>query len=123
MRVILILSLISILFCSPPPRDRFRNEESLTKLKRGILECIIKEETSSTDLKKYAEEMLTKDFKEELNLKQFRENETDRSIIRKCRREAFIQNAEVIEPLKDLQKHRYRDIKKKIEEEKNKLIK
>ena len=45
-------------------------------------------------LRKYATEVLSTDLKESLNLHRFRDNLSDKEVIRKCRREAFIHDTQ-----------------------------
>ena len=87
----LYLALLSFAFCEPPQRSKLiAVEDAFLTVKKQILECISKSETASPELKKYATDILASDLKESLNLQKFRENLTDKEIIRKCRRDAFI---------------------------------
>ena len=67
-------------------------EEVVPSLKKSLLECISNSENVSQELKNYVNENLTKDSKERLHLFQYTNSETDKFVIRRCRREAFLQN-------------------------------
>ena len=66
---------------------------------KKILDCIIKSESVSDELKKYATDFPSTDLKESMNLKKFNENVNDNDVLRKCRRDAFIKDA-MRKPLK-----------------------
>ena len=87
----LFLVLFTLAFCDAPPKGKLiAVEDAFVNVKQKILECITKSETASPELKKYATDFLATDLKETMNLHKFRENLTDKEVIRKCRREAFI---------------------------------
>ena len=65
-------------------------DEVFPELKKKLLECISQSENASDNLKNYANENLKSGLKEPLNFSTFKLVETDRVIIRKCRREALI---------------------------------
>ena len=65
-------------------------EDAFIDIKKKILECISKSETTSAELKKYAIDFAGSDLKESTNLHKYRENPSDREVIRTCRRKAFI---------------------------------
>ena len=87
--VIMFLVLISIVL-SEPVSKAIPAEEAFTEIKKNILECISKDDNASTELKDYVNESLSNGYKEPLNFSKFRENETDKTVIRQCRRKAFI---------------------------------
>ena len=104
-----LLGLLSLSLCEAPPKGKLiAVEDAFVGIKKNILTCLSKEEGASAELKKYVEEQLASDLKESLNLYKFRENESDRDIIRKCRREAFIHNTarDPIRPTRFLPKKR-----------------
>ena len=89
----LFLALLSLSFCEAPPKTPIIGiEDAFVDIKKRILDCLIKSETASEELKKYATYFLATDLKESLNFKIFRENPNDKEVIRKCRRDAFIQD-------------------------------
>ena len=89
----LFLALLSLALCEGPPKTKLIGiEDAFVDVKKKILDCIIKSETASEELKKYATDFLATDLKESLNLKKFRENANDKDVIRKCRRDAFIKD-------------------------------
>ena len=86
--IIVFLVLISLAFCEPG--KLIPAEEAFIDLKKNILECIVKSEKASPEMKKYATDNLNSGANDTLNLAQFKNNETDRLIIKQCRREAFL---------------------------------
>ena len=91
--IFILLGLLSLALCEAPPKGKLIGvEDAFVEVKKKILQCISKEESASAELKKYVTETLSSELKESLTLYKFRENPTDRDIIRKCRRHAFIEN-------------------------------
>ena len=88
--IIGLLVLISLVKCEPQVGQVIAAEEAFTEIKKKILECISAEETASEDLRHYASSMLSTGYKETLNFAKYRENQTDKEIIRQCRRKSFI---------------------------------
>ena len=112
--ILLFLALFSLSLCDAPPRNKIiAVEDAFTDIKKRILECISKSESASADLKKYATDFLATDLKESMNLHKFREDPTDKEVIRKCRRDAFIHDVarKPIKPI--LEQNRYRFLGKK----------
>ena len=98
--IITFIVLISLAFCEPPVAKAVPAEEVFTELKKNILECIVKAEKASPELKKYATETLEAGFKETLNLSQFtNNNDSDRLIVRTCRRQAYTYTAKKRAPI------------------------
>ena len=87
--IIAFIVLISFVFCEPPVARAIPAEEAFTELKKKILECIIKSEDASPEMKQYATDTLQSGYKGTLNLSQFRKKDSDRLAARQCRREAF----------------------------------
>ena len=87
--IISFIVLISLAFCEPPLGNAIPAEEHFVQMKKNILDCIVKSDKASAELKEYATEYLNTGHKDQLKLYQFRNNEADRLVIRKCRREAF----------------------------------
>ena len=87
--IIAFIVLISLAFCEPPVARAIPAEEAFTELKKKILECIVKSENASPEMKQYASDALLSGYKEALNLSQFRKKDSDRLVTRQCRREAF----------------------------------
>ena len=106
--LLLFIVLLTFAFCDAPPRGKLiAVEDAFLSVKKQILLCISNSETASGELKKYATDFLATDLKENLNLHKFRENPTDRDVIRKCRREAFIHDT-IRKPIqKDLKVKRF----------------
>ena len=63
--LVVFITLISLLFCEAPPKDRMKKEEALLEIRKNILQCLSKQDTSP-ELKKYVNEVLAKDTNEEL---------------------------------------------------------
>ena len=59
------------------------------KLKKTILNCINEDDRASPELKEYVKGYLASNMKEPLLLTKYRKNDTDRIIIRQCRRKSF----------------------------------
>ena len=88
--IIAFLVLLSFVVC-PPIIDRaIPAEEAFSDIKKKILECIVKNEKASPELRNYAQENINNGYKETLILSKFRQNEVDRLIIRQCRRNSFV---------------------------------
>ena len=89
-----LLLLFEISFCNKKKAilTPHTMEEVVPALKKSLLECISKSESASEELKNYANENLSKELKDHLHLSQFKGVETDKLVIRKCRREAFLQS-------------------------------
>ena len=93
--IFLFFALLSLALCEAPPRSKLiAVEDAFVNVKKNILECLSKAENASPELRKYATEVLSTDLKESLNLHRFRDNLTDKEVIRKCRREAFIHDTQ-----------------------------
>ena len=90
--IISFIVLISLAFCEPPLGNAIPAEEHFVQIKKNILDCIVKSDKASAELKEYATEYLNTGHKDQLKLYQFRNNESDRFVIRQCRREAFSNN-------------------------------
>ena len=88
--IILFLFLISLVFSEPEVLKAIPAEEAFTEIKKSILECISKDEKASPELRNYAQENLNNGYKETLIFTKYKQNETDRLIIRQCRRKAFL---------------------------------
>ena len=90
--IILCLLIITFVVCDKKKSilSPLSIDEVFPELKKKLLECISKSENASDNLKNYANENLNSDLKEPLNFATFKLIETDRVIIRKCRREIFI---------------------------------
>ncbi len=87
--VLMFLVIISFVFCGPP-QQAVPAEEAFSEIKKNILECVSKDERASAELKNYALENLNNGYKETLVFSKYRQNETDRLVIRQCRRNAFL---------------------------------
>ena len=87
---IIILSLFYFSFCDFPKIKReIAVTDTFIGIRKNLLECIVKTESASSELKQYASDFLKTDLKGDLNLGQFRTNPTDNDVLKKCRREAF----------------------------------
>ena len=91
----LFFALLSLSLCDAPPKNNLiAVEDAFINIKKNILECLSKAENASPELRKYATDRLATDLKESLNLHVYRENLTDKEVIRKCRRDAFIHDTQ-----------------------------
>jgi len=86
--IIIFLILIFFIVCQPED-GAIPNEDDI---KKSILECIANNENASPNLRNYANENLSNGFKENIILSKYMKNETDRLIIRQCRKKAFMLN-------------------------------
>ena len=87
--VLAFLVVICAVLCEPQPKA-IPAEEAFTEIKKNILECVVKDERASADLKNYAQENLNNGYKETLIFSKYKQNDTDRLVIRQCRRNAFL---------------------------------
>ena len=87
--IIAFIVLISLAFCEPPLGNAIPAEEAFVEIKKKLLNCLVESEKASPELKKYATENINAGYKDQLRLFQFRNNESDRFVIRQCRRDAF----------------------------------
>ena len=84
--IIAFLVFISLVFCQPYPVVEKTSDEFYAQMKQSIIDCIKKADNASPELQKYVKERPA-DSKEPLLLSQFgSKHESDRLIIRKCRR-------------------------------------
>ena len=100
--IIAFLALITFICCQAqvPVHHAIPAEEAFVEIKKSILECIIKSDKASQELKNYAVENVNNGYKETLLLSNFRNNESDRLVIRQCRRQAFLNTSKKrIKPL------------------------
>ena len=88
MKFLLIFFLICFVLCEPP--KIVPAEESFSEIKKQLLECISNDEKASEGLRKYAKDNINAGYKETLVLTKYRENDSDRFVIRQCRRKAFL---------------------------------
>ena len=91
--IIAFLVLITFVVCPPTVDRAIPAEEAFSDIKKNILECIVNDTKASPELRNYAQESLNNGFKETLVLSKYRQNESDRLIIRQCRRKAFVLTA------------------------------
>ena len=93
--IFLFFALLSLSLCDTTKINKLiAVEDAFVNVKKNILECLSKAENTSPELRKYATEILATDLKESLNLHRFRDNLSDKEVIRKCRREAFIHDTQ-----------------------------
>ena len=93
--IFLFFALLSLSLCDTTKINKLiAVEDAFVNVKKNILECLSKAENASPELRKYATEVLSTDLKESLNLHRFRDNLSDKEVIRKCRREAFIHDTQ-----------------------------
>ena len=90
--VITFLALIAFISCQPkvPAHHVIPSEEAFIEIKKTILNCINEDDRASPELKEYVKGYLASDMKEPLLLTKYRKNDTDRIIIRQCRRKSFL---------------------------------
>jgi len=100
MKIYLLLFLI-LAFTSNPIGNENNNEFSKGKRKRqfnlDLYECIVKSETASNELKKYAEEHKDKGLRQNLHSIKSKLNENDLNILKQCRKETFLKFRETIQ--------------------------
>ena len=60
------------------------------EIKKNILECIVNNDKTSQKLRNYANEKLSNGYKEDLLLTKYVQNDTDRNIIRQCKKNAYL---------------------------------
>ena len=90
--VITVLALKAFISCQPkvPAHHVIPSEEAFIEIKKTILNCINEDDRASPELKEYVKGYLASDMKEPLLLTKYRQTETDRLLIRQCRRKSFI---------------------------------
>ena len=112
--IIPFLALLTFVCCQPevPVHHAIPAEETFVEIKKTILNCINEDDKASPELKEYVKGYLASDMKEPLLLTKYRQNETDRLIIRQCRRKSFTYSSKT--RMKNLQIARKEDIKPKI---------
>ena len=86
------LALITFIYCQAevPVHHAIPAEEAFVEIKKSILNCINEDNRASPELKEYVKGYLASDMKEPLLLTKYRQTETDRLLIRQCRRKSFI---------------------------------
>ena len=87
--IIAFIVLISLVFCEPPVGNAIPAEEAFTEIKKHILECIVKSEKASPEMKKYAAETLLLPYNKLTHLSTFAVNGADEKVISYCRNKAF----------------------------------
>ena len=112
--IIAFLALLTFVCCQPevPVHHAIPAEEAFIDIKKTIINCINEDERASPELKEYVKGYLATDMKEPLLLSKYRQNETDRLIIRQCRRKSFFYNSKT--RMKNLQIARKEDVKPKM---------
>ena len=88
--IIITFIALTSLVLNQPVGKAIPAEDAFIEIKKSILDCILKSETTSEELKNYANENISNGYKETLLLSRFRDNEKDRLVIRQCRRKAFL---------------------------------
>ena len=74
-------------FCSSNTDKTITVED---EIKKNILECIVNNDKTSQKLRNYANEKLSSGYKEDLLLTKYVQNDTDRNIIRQCKKNAYL---------------------------------
>ena len=87
--ILILLSLFALTLCAPKLAREIAVTDTFIGIRKNLLECIVKTETASSELKNYASDFLKTDLKGDLNLGQFRTNQIDNDVLKKCRRETF----------------------------------
>ena len=90
-RVLIFFALWILVVCSPIPHLPAKREEielRKNKLKKDLVDCLLKTEISA-ELKKQIEENNDVDLRKILLSSVTNSNSNDRELIRKCRRESF----------------------------------
>ena len=87
---LILLSLFYFTFCANSKiKRKIAVTDTFIGIRKNLLECIVKTENASPELKQYASDFLKTDLKGDLNLGQFRTNQIDNDVLKKCRREIF----------------------------------
>ena len=112
--IIAFLALIAFICCQPevPEHRVIPSEEAFVEIKKSILNCINEDDRASPELKEYVKGYLASDMKEPLLLTKYRKTETDRLLIRQCRRKSFIYSKTKMEKLPIVRKE---DVKPKMD--------
>ena len=112
--IIAFLALITFICCQPevPVHHAIPAEEAFVEIKKSILNCINGDDRASPELKEYVKGYLASDMKEPLLLTKYRQTETDRLLIRQCRRKSFIYSKT---RMKNLPIARKEDVKPKMD--------
>ncbi len=89
--ILLFLLLISLIFCQPP--NEFNNEEKIKrrkKLQTQMVDCILKSDLVSDELKNQIEDNKDGDLRKIFHLYISQLYSNDKEIIKKCRRDLFL---------------------------------
>ena len=87
--ILVFLFLMALVVCHPPEFNREERQKRRKQFQKDIADCILKSESASADLKKQIEDNKDDDLRKVLHLYITKLDESDREIIRKCRRELF----------------------------------
>jgi hypothetical protein len=86
---LIFLVLIVIVVCPFPEYDREERRRKKNEFRKEIADCILESSKISSELRKQIEDNKDDDLRKVLHLHITRLDETDREVIRKCRREYF----------------------------------
>ena len=100
MKIYLLLFFLLAIICNPTGNEnnnQFPKEKRKRKFNLDLYECIIKSETASEELKKYAEEYKDKELRKNLNSLKSKLSEKDLETLKECRKETFLKFRETIQ--------------------------
>ena len=99
MKIYLLLLFLLGITCNPTGKENNHQfpKEKRKKFNVDLYECIIKSETASEELKKYAEEYKDKELRKNLNSLKSKLSEKDLETLKECRKETFLKFRETIQ--------------------------
>ena len=88
---ILLLALFAIVLCDKKPvATAVPAEEAFVSIKKKLIDCLEQSEKASSTLKDYAKEVASKEYKEKLKFQDLNLEQSDKDVVRECRRKAFL---------------------------------
>lgn len=93
--VLIFILLVVLIVCPPSAINREERYKRMHEIKKQMIECILKNEYISEDLKKEIEGNNDNDFRKIFNISNLKEG--DREIIKDCRTQFFEKKREAIE--------------------------
>ena len=89
---ILLLALFAVTLCEKktPVATAIPAEEAFVSIKKKLVACLEQSEKASTTLKDYAKQVASKEYKEKLKFQELNLEQSDKEVVRECRRKAFM---------------------------------
>ena len=89
---ILLLALFVITLCDKktPVATVIPAEEAFISLKKKLIDCLEQSEKASSTLKNYVKEVAGNGYKDKLKFKELNLEQSDKEIVRECRRKSFM---------------------------------